>query len=123
MKTSLLDLAARVLLGAIFLLAGFDKILDYAGTQEYMAMFGVPGMLLPAVIAVEILGGLSLILGVKARWGAIALAGFTLIAGLLFHADFGDQNELNHFLKNLAIIGGLLMVALHGAGQWRLGPN
>lgn len=123
MKAPLLDLAGRILLGLIFLLAGVNKIFDYTGTQEYMEMFGVPGILLPAVILIEILGGLSLALGIKARWAAIALAGFTLIAGALFHADFGNQNELNHFLKNLAIIGGLLMVVLHGAGKWRLGPN
>ncbi len=121
MKDNLIDLGARILMGLIFLLAGLNKIADYEGTQGYMEMFNVPGMLLPLVILVEVVGALSLILGIKARWGAIALAVFTILAGALFHFDLGDQNEVNHLLKNIAIVGGLLLVVLHGTRDWSLG--
>ena len=118
----------RFLLAFIFLFSGARKIMGYQATLAYMQSKGVfPAMdiagyplvevLLMATIALEILGGLMLITGIGSRFAALALAAFTLVAGSLFH-DFWTitdavkyQNELNHFLKNLAIIGGLLIVA------------
>jgi len=115
------DLAARILLGLIFVMAGFDKLgAGYAGTAGYMDSMGVPGSLLPLVIAVEILGGVMIILGLKIKWAAIALAGFTLLAGILFHANFADQMQSILFMKNLAISGGLLLLVNHGAGELSL---
>lgn len=117
---NLTDLAARGLVAAIFLLSGLSKIGGYAGTQAYMQSAGVPGSLLPLVIAAEVGGALLLIAGWQTRLAAAALAGFTLAAAALFHANFGDQIQLIMFMKNLAIAGGLLVLVLHGAGGWSL---
>lgn len=114
------ELAARILLGHIFLLAGFSKISAFAGTQGYMEAMGVPGALLPLVILLEIGGGLALMVGLKTRWTALALAAFTVVAAVLFHRNLGDQMQMIMFMKNLAISGGLLMVAIHGAGALSL---
>jgi len=115
------DLIARILLGLIFVMAGFSKLgAGYAGTAAYMDSMGVPGALLPLVIATEIAGGLMIILGFKTKWAALALAGFTLLAGILFHGNFADQMQSILFMKNLAISGGLLLLVNHGAGKLSL---
>lgn len=117
------DLAApagRVLLALMFVLVGLNKIPGYAGMQGYMESMGVPGMLLPLVIALEVLGGLVLMLGWHTRITAFLLAGFTLLATLIFHANIGDQTQYLLFMKNLSITGGLLMVVSHGAGPYSL---
>lgn len=115
------ELASRVLLGSIFLMAGFSKIgAGYAGTAGYMDSMGVPGSLLPLVIILEVVGGLMVIAGFKAKWAGYALAGFTLIAGIIFHSNFADQIQSILFMKNLAITGGLLLLVIHGAGAWSI---
>jgi putative oxidoreductase len=115
-----IELAGRILLGHIFLLAGINKISGYEGTAGYMEAMGVPGALLPLVIVLEIVGGLALIVGFKTKWAALALAGFTVLAAVLFHADFSDQTQMILFMKNWAITGGLLMVYVYGAGELSL---
>ena len=114
------SLVARILLGHIFLLAGVSKVFSYAGTQGYMDMMGVPGMLLPLVIILEFAGGLALIVGWQTRWLAYALAGFSIISALIFHHDLVDKVQMIMFMKNLAIAGGLLLLAEHGAGAYSL---
>jgi len=115
------DLVARIFLGLIFVMAGFSKLgAGYAGTAGYMDSMGVPGALLPLVIATEIAGGLMIILGFKIKWTAFALAGFTLLAGIIFHSNFADQMQSILFMKNLAISGGLLLLVNHGAGELSL---
>lgn len=118
-----INLAGRILLAHIFLLAGINKISGYAGTQAYMDAMGVPGMLLPLVILLEIGGGLALIVGWQTKWASYALAGFTLIAALIFHRNFGDQMQMIMFMKNLSIAGGLLILAVNGAGAFSLGKK
>ncbi len=114
-------LAGRILLAAIFLAAGIGKLgAGYAGTQAYMASQGVPGALLPLVIALEIGGAVLLIAGWWTRFAALALAGFTLAAAALFHANFAEPMQQILFLKNVAIAGGFLMLVAHGAGAWSL---
>jgi putative oxidoreductase len=115
-----IELAGRILLGHIFLLAGINKISGYEGTAGYMEAMGVPGALLPLVIILEIVGGLALIIGFKTKWAALALAGFTALAAVLFHADLSDQMQMILFMKNWAITGGLLMVFVYGAGELSL---
>jgi len=118
------DLIARILLGLIFVMAGFSKLgAGYAGTAAYMDNMGVPGALLPLVIATEIAGGLMIILGFKTKWAALALAGFTLLAGILFHGNFADQMQSILFMKTLAISGGLLLLVNHGAGKLSIDKN
>lgn len=120
MSASLAPLAGRSLLALIFVLSGAGKLAAYAGTQQYMESAGVPGLLLPLVILAELGGGLTLIAGLFTRFSAVALAGFSMVAAVLFHADFADQNQMIHFMKNVSIAGGLLLLAAHGAGAWSL---
>ena len=107
---------ARLFLGQIFLLAGISKISSYADTQGYMDAMGVPGMLLPLVIALEVGGGLAIIAGWQTRLASIALAVFTLSATAIFHNNLADQTQM--IMKNIAIAGGLILLAMHGAGGY-----
>lgn len=111
---------ARVLLGQIFLLSGLFKISGYAGTQGYMEAMAVPGTLLPLVIALEVGGGLAIIAGWQTRLTAIALAVFTLVAAAIFHNNLVDQIQMIMFMKNIAITGGFILLAVHGAGGYSL---
>jgi putative oxidoreductase len=111
---------ARVFLGHIFLLAGLSKISAYEGTQGYMDAMGVPGVLLPLVILLEVAGGLAIIAGWKTRWAAIALAAFSVVSAAIFHNNFADQTQMIMFMKNIAIAGGFLLLAVHGAGAYSL---
>jgi len=113
-------LIGRILLGHIFLLAGINKIGGYAATAGWMEAMGVPGGLLPLVIALEIGGGLALILGFKARLAALGLAGFSIASAVIFHANLSDQVQSIMFMKNFAIAGGLIYVAALGAGAWSI---
>ena len=113
-------LLARLLLAHIFLLAGFSKITGYAGTQGYMESMGVPGALLPLVIALEIGGSLALIVGLFTRWAALALAGFCVAAALIFHRNFAEQMQMVLFMKNFAMAGGFLLLYVQGAGAFSL---
>ncbi|MEM1403029.1 MAG: DoxX family protein [Pseudomonadota bacterium] len=117
---ALADLVGRAGLAAIFLLAGLNKIGGYEGTQGYMASVGVPGELLPLVIFLEVVGAIFLIAGFQTRSTALALAGFSVLSGLLFHANLADQMQFILFFKNLAMAGGFLVLAANGAGAWSL---
>lgn len=114
---ALADLGGRIGLSAIFLVSGIGKITDFAGTQAYMASQGVPGALLPAVIALEVLAPLLLVVGWQTRLAAFGLAGFSLAAGLLFHGG-ADAMQQIMLMKNIAIAGGLLVLGAHGAGAF-----
>jgi putative oxidoreductase len=114
------EVAGRILISVIFVLAGFSKIGGYAGTQAYMESQGVPGALLPLVIATELGGGILVVLGLFTRLAALALAGFSILAAVLFHANFGDQMQQILFMKNLAMAGGFLFLVAHGAGALSL---
>jgi len=112
--------AGRVLISFIFVYSGIGKISGYAGTQAYMESMGVPGALLPLVIALEVLGGLAVMLGWHTRVAAFLLAGFTLLSALLFHANFADYGQMISFMKNVSIAGGFLMIVAYGAGAYAL---
>jgi putative oxidoreductase len=115
-----LALLGRIGLSLIFIISGWGKIAGYAGTQQYMEAMGVPGALLPLVIALELGGGLAILMGVFTRWIALALAAFSLASAALFHANFGDAAQAINFWKNVAMAGGFLMLAAHGAGMLSL---
>lgn len=118
-SAAVVALLARALMAWIFLASGYGKIGAYAGTQQYMEAMGVPGALLPLVIITEVGGGLAILLGFQTRLAALGLAIFSIIAGFIFHtAD--DPNQQIHFLKNMAMAGGLLAFFLHGAGPMSL---
>lgn len=118
-------LIGRLLLAALFLPAGIGKLTGFEGTVGYIGSVGLPLPTIAAVLAiiVEIGGGLALILGAGTRIAALALAGFTLVASFFFHAYWGapaDQQMVQQllFFKNIAVAGGLLILAGWGAGDW-----
>src|SRR3981189_35049 len=108
----------RLLIAALFLISGLGKIAAHALTQGYIASAGLPFPLLAYLVAIviEVGGGILLILGYKSRIVAGVMAVFTVAAALGFHRNFGDQNALAHFLKNISITGGLLQIVAFGAG-------
>ena len=112
--------AGRILISLMFVTSGFSKISGYTATQGYMEAMGVPGVMLPLVIAVELLGGLAVMLGWHTRIAAFLLAGFSLLSALLFHANFGDQMQMIMFMKNISIAGGFLMIVALGGGAYAL---
>ncbi len=113
--TGIIQLLGRIMLALIFILAGLGKIQDPAGTAGYMQSAGVPGILLWPTIALEVLGGLALVLGYKTRYAAFTLAIFSVVAALMFHRNFADQMQMIMFLKNIAMAGGLLLLAVGGS--------
>lgn len=110
----------RLLLAAIFIFSGIGKALAPAGTIGYIESAGLPFATLGLIvaIAVELGGGVLLALGFKTRIVAIGLAIFSVVTALVFHNALGDQNQLIHFLKNIAMAGGLLQVVAFGAGAY-----
>ncbi|HKX39870.1 MAG TPA: DoxX family protein [Burkholderiaceae bacterium] len=121
-------LIGRILLALIFILSGFGKIAGFAGTAGYIASKGLPmaSVLAALTIVVELGGGLALLTGFHARWAALALAVFSVLAALIFHNFWAvpaeqAMNQNIHFMKNIAIAGGMLMVFAFGPGSLSLG--
>ncbi len=111
------ELAGRILLATLFLVSGLGKVGSYAATATYMSSLGVPGGLLPLVIATEVIGGLAIMMGWKTRITAFLLAGFTLLTAFVFHNNFADQVQSIMFLKNVSIAGAFLLLVGRGAGS------
>lgn len=120
--TRFVPLVGRILLAVIFLLSGVNKVFAPGPTQAYIAAAGLPVPLLAYIVAlvVEIGGGVLLVIGWQTRWAALALAAFTLVAAFGFHSNFAEQNQMIHFLKNVAIAGGLLQVFAFGPGAFSI---
>jgi len=112
------SLIARLGLAAIFIMAGLSKISGYEGTAGYMDSMGVPGALLPVVIAVEVLGGIAIVIGLFTRLTAAGLTVFTVASALLFHFNLADQTQYLMFWKNIAIAGGFLLLVANGPGAY-----
>ncbi|OBS10249.1 DoxX family protein [Acidihalobacter prosperus] len=110
-------LVGRILLAQIFVIAGVDKILAYHGTAQYMAAYGVPSVLLPLVILLEVGGGVALMLGWQARWIALALSAFSIVTAIIFHHDIANGMQKILLMGDLSFAGGLLVVAVVGAGR------
>jgi putative oxidoreductase len=115
-------LIARCLMATIFLWSGIGKILAPVATQQYMAAAGMhfTDVFLVVAIVMELLGGLSLLLGYKARWGSLVLIVFVVAATVIFHSNFADRLQQIQFMKNLFMVGGLLMVFYFGSGAFSL---
>ena len=113
-----LPLAARVCLCLVFLKAGITHILDFNSTARMMTNLGLPiaSVLLFFTVVFQLLGGLSLLLGYKVNIGSILLILFLIPATLVFHNPITDPSEINNFLKNIGLIGGLLMVIYTSTG-------
>jgi len=115
-----LDLVGRLLLAALFVTDVWTIINNYGATADYLAQFGVPPLLLPLAILTQLGGGLLVAIGWRTRLAALALALFCISTALIFHSQFGDPNETIQFWKDLAIAGGFLVLAAHGAGALSL---
>jgi putative oxidoreductase len=115
--TRYLPFVGRLLIGLPFAMSGLGKLAAYGKTTAMIAAVGlpVPPLAYAVAVAVELGGGLLLVAGYQARLVAIALAVFS-IAGVSFHSNFADQNQMIHFLKNVMMAGGLLQIAAFGAG-------
>ena len=118
-------LLSRVLLAALFILAGINKLGAMEGTVGYISAMGLPfaELVYFGTVALEIGGGLMLAAGFKARYAAVALGVFSILAAAIFHSNFADPNEITAFLKNLSIGGGLFAFALAGPGRFSLDRN
>ena len=112
-----LSLAGRAMIASIFVLSGFGKISAIEGTQGYMEAMGVPGILIYPTILFEIAAGLAIIAGYRTRYVALTLAGYSLLTAVVFHRQLGDQAQFFMFMKNVAMAGGFLFLARHGAGE------
>lgn len=115
-----LDPIGRVLIGALFLVAGVQKLLGVEATQAYMLSKGVPIMLLPLVVALEIGGAAAIILGWKTKLFALAFAGFLFLTAFIFHSDFADPVARIMFFKDLALAGAFLAIFSHSPGELSL---
>src|SRR5262249_42770568 len=102
------DLVGRLMLASLFVTEAIGKLVAYGPAGRYMAAFGVPEQLLPAAVAVELGGGLMIMLGLGTRFAAAALGVFCVAAAVLFHSSFSDRNQLIHFEKDLALAGAFL---------------
>jgi putative oxidoreductase len=126
MNTRYLPFIGRILIGLPFAMSGLSKLAAYSQTTAMIAAAGLPFPPLAFVVAVavELGGGLLLVLGYQVRPIALPLAVFSVVAAVSFHSNFADQNQMIHFLKDVMLAGGLLQIVAFGAGaisieQWR----
>ena len=122
---NLVALAGRILLAAIFVISGFNKIAGFDGVAGYIASKGLPmpQVLAALTVALELGGGLLLIAGYKVRWVALLFFLWLIPTTLIFHKFWGIdaaqvQNQMNHFLKNVSIMGGMLLLMAFGPGGY-----
>jgi putative oxidoreductase len=115
-------LVARLFMASLFVLYGYFKLTAFAGTTGYMAKQGLPAPSLFAALAViiELGGGLLILFGYQTRLVALGCAVYVLVAALIAHRNFGDGNQLSHFMKNMAIVGGFLALMASGGGPYSL---
>tara|TARA_Y100001936_G_C15573160_1_gene408218 strand:- start:140 stop:508 length:369 start_codon:yes stop_codon:yes gene_type:complete len=119
----ILDLIGRVFISSIFLLSGFNKIVNYDGTVGWMESFNLPGFLLIPAIILEIIAPILIIIGYKTKVAAGALSLFCLATAVIFHNNFSDQMQLIAFMKNFALAGGFLFLVVNGPKGYCLDKN
>ena len=112
----------RTLLAALFIVAAYNKFKGYDGAIAYFGRLGLPSpsIVVPATILFEVVAGVMLLVGYHTRIAALALGAFVLAAAFAAHTNFADANQLNHFLKNIAIAGGCLALFVSGAGSYSM---
>ncbi len=116
-NAALIDLVGRLLLVAIFVITGVEKMGGFADTQGFMASKGVPGLLLPVALALEIGGGLAIAIGWKTRLFAFLIAGYCVLAAAIFHSNFADQQQFFSLMRNVSMAGGFLVLVANGPGR------
>ena len=116
--TRYLPFVGRLMIGLPFAMSGLSKLGAYSATTGMISAVGLPfpPLAFAVAVAIELGGGLLLIAGYRARYVAVALALFSLATAMSFHANFADQNQMIHFLKNVMLAGGLLQIVYFGAG-------
>ncbi|MEC7099307.1 MAG: DoxX family protein, partial [Pseudomonadota bacterium] len=112
--TNVLDFIGRIFISALFLISGYNKVLNLEGSMGWMEGFGIPGFLIFPAIAVEIILPVLVIVGYQARIAGGILAVFCLMTAFLFHFDFSDQSQFISFLKNIGLAGGFLFIVVNG---------
>ena len=118
--TNILDLLARILISILFFTNGIFKIMNYDGTVSWMEGYTIPGILIIPAIILEILGPILIILGYQTKITAAFLSLFCLATAIIFHNDFSNQTQLTSFLKNIALAGGFLFLAINGSKKFSL---
>jgi putative oxidoreductase len=117
-------LLGRLFMSSLFVVYGYKKLTGFAGTEAYMAKFSAlasaPKVFAAIAVIVELGGGLLILFGYKTRCVALACAIYVIIAALLAHSNLADPNQMSHFFKNMAIVGGFLMLVANGAGAYSL---
>ena len=121
-QMSFVPLLGRLMIGLPFMMSGLRKLAAYGPTVAGITAVGLPlpPLSYAAAVAIELGGGLLMVLGYRTRLIAAVQVVFVLMTAVFFHARFGDPNQVNHFLKNIMITGGLLQIAYFGAGPWSL---
>ncbi|HEX5507453.1 MAG TPA: DoxX family protein [Pseudolabrys sp.] len=113
-------LISRLFMSSLFILYGYFKLTGYAGTMAYMAKLGLPSFFAALAVIIELGGGILILLGYQTRLVSYGLAVYVIVASLIAHRHFADPNQLSHFMKNMAIVGGFLAIAASGAGALSL---
>lgn len=118
----LIALLGRILMAALFLWAGYGKLMNFSGTVSYAASAGMPMPQLGIIVAiiVEVLFSILLILGFQTRLVALVMAGFTIATAIFFHNNAADAAQLTNFMKNVSIAGGFLQIVAFGGGSYSL---
>ena len=114
------DFIGRIFISSIFLFSGYNKIFNYGNTVEWMEGFNIPGFLLWPTIVLEIILPILIIIGYRTQISALLLAMFCIATAVIFHLDFADQMQTIAFLKNFALAGGFLFIAVHGPKEWSI---
>ncbi len=118
--THFIDLLARIFISSVFLVSGYNKIMNYESTISFMEGFGIPGLLLWPTIVLEILLPILVIIGYKTQIATILLAIFCIATAVIFHFDFSNQMQIVALLKNFGLAGGFLLIALNGPKQFSM---
>lgn len=113
-------LVSRLLLSILFIVAGYGKLHGYEATAGYMEAMHVPSQLLPLVILLELGGGLALVFGFLTSFTAISIGIFSIVAALIFHADFSDQTNQLMLMKDFGLAGGFFLLASTGSGRFSI---
>jgi putative oxidoreductase len=117
---NLFDLLGRIFISSIFLLSGYNKIFNYTNTVSWMGGFGVPNFLLVPAIILEILFPILIIIGYRTQISAVILGAFCIVTAFIFHFDFSNQMQVIAFLKNFALAGGFMFIAVNGPKEWSI---
>ena len=116
----LFDLLARIFISALFLINGYNKIIYFEATIEWMSIYSLPGFFIYPAIILELVAPILILIGYKTRLSAFLLSGFCLLTAIIFLTDFGSQSEINNFLKNIGLAGGFLLLAANGPRAFSL---